>query len=52
MKWAEEAQGELWYHRKKKRSLLKEDIEEDDRFRCMNSMRSVEKQSGLYLLGD
>jgi hypothetical protein len=42
----------LWYHRKKKKSLLKPDIEEDDRFRCMNSMRSVEKQSGLYLLGE
>lgn len=51
-KWLAEAQSELWYHKKKKKSLLKDDIEEDDRFRCMNSMRSVEKQSGLYLLGD
>lgn len=51
-KWAVEAQSELWYHRKKKKSLLKDDIEENDRFRCMNSMRSVEKQSGIYLLGD
>ncbi len=51
-KWVGEAQSELWYHRKKKKSLLKDDIEEDDRFRCMNSMRSVEKQSGLYLLGE
>lgn len=49
-KWVSEAQTELWYHKKKKKSLLKDDIEEDDRFRCMNSMRSVEKQSGLYLL--
>lgn len=51
-KWVAEAQSELWYHKMKKKSLLKDDIEEDDRFRCMNSMRSVEKQSGLYLLGD
>lgn len=51
-KWANEAQSELWYHKKTKKSLLKDDIEEDDRFRCMNSMRSVERQSGLYLLGD
>lgn len=51
-KWVNEAQSELSYHSKKKKSLLKDDIEEDDRFRCMNSMRSVEKQSGLYLLGE
>lgn len=51
-KWSLEARTELWYHRLKKKSLLKNDIEENDRFRCMNSMRSVEKQSGLYLLGD
>lgn len=51
-KWMSEAQSELWYHKKNKKSLLKDDIEEDARFRCMNSMRSVEKQSGLYLLGD
>jgi hypothetical protein len=51
-KWSAEAQGELWYHRNKKKSLLKPDTEEDDRFRCMNSMRSVEKQSGLYLWGE
>lgn len=51
-KWSAETGSELWYHKKKKKSLLKDDIAEDDRFRCMNSMRSVEKQSGLYLLGD
>lgn len=51
-KWSAEAGSELWYHRKNRKSLLKDDIAEDDRFRCMNSMRSVEKQSGLYLLGD
>ena len=50
-KWAVETQEELCYRGKKKKSLLKDDIEEH-RFRCMNSMRSVEKQSGLYLLGD
>ena len=49
-KWYGQTQGELWYHRSKKRSLLKPDIDEDDRFRCMNSMRSVEKQSGIYLI--
>lgn len=46
-KWAIEANGELYYKGKNKKSLLKPDIEEDDRFRCMNSMRSVEKQSGM-----
>lgn len=51
-KWMDETTGELWYHKLKKKSLLKPDTEENDRFRCMNSMRSVEKQSGLYLLGD
>ena len=50
--WSEATHGELWYRKKKHPSLLKDDIDEDDRFRCMNSMRSVEKQSGLYLLGD
>ena len=51
-KWEMEAQSELWYHKLKKKSLLQPDIEEDSRFRCMNSMRSVEKQSGIYILGD
>lgn len=51
-KWAIEANGELYYKGKNKKSLLKPDIEEDDRFRCMNSMRSVEKQSGIYLMGE
>lgn len=48
--WDEEAHGELYYRKKGKHSLLKEDIEEDERFRTMNSMRSVEKESGVYLI--
>ncbi|MCR4649584.1 MAG: hypothetical protein K5776_10960, partial [Lachnospiraceae bacterium] len=49
--WYEKAQsGELWYRRKNKPSLLQTDIDED-RFRIMNSMRTVEKESGIYLLG-
>ena len=51
-KWMTEATGELWYKKFKKKSLLQPDTEEENRFRCMNSMRSVEKQSGLYLLGE
>lgn len=51
-KWMTEATGELWYKKLKKKSLLQPDTEEENRFRCMNSMRSVEKQSGLYLLGE
>ena len=51
-KWMAQAQGDLWYHKQNKNSLLQPDTEEDNRFRCMNSMRSVERQSGLYLLGD
>lgn len=51
-KWAAEANGELYYKGKNKKSLLKPDDEEDERFRCMNSMRSVEKQSGIYLMGE
>ena len=35
---------------KNEKKLLKADIE-NDRFRTMNSMRSVDGQSGIYLLG-
>ena len=40
--------GDLWYRKKGKQSLLKPDTEED-RFRIMNSMRSVECSAGIYL---
>lgn len=43
--------GELWYRKKGKPSLLVSDTTED-RFRIMNSMRSVENESGIYLLGE
>lgn len=49
LKWQDQAVGELYYRKKNKKSLLKPDVNEDDRFRVMNSMRSVEKQSGIYL---
>lgn len=42
--------GELWYRKKGKASLLQPDTDED-RFRIMNSMRSVESSAGIYLLG-
>lgn len=42
--------GELWYRKKGKASLLQPDTEED-RFRIMNSMRSVESSAGIYLRG-
>ena len=49
--WYEMAQGgELWYRKKGKKSLLRMDTDED-RFRIMNSMRTVERESGVYLLG-
>jgi len=35
---------------KNEKSLLKGDTE-DDRFRTMNSMRNVDGQAGIYLLG-
>lgn len=52
MQWIIEArQGNLDYKNYKgKNELLKPDTM-DDRFRTMNSMRSVEEQSGIYLLG-
>lgn len=39
------------YNNKKVRSLLQSDTS-DSRFRTMNSMRSVDKEAGVYLLGD
>jgi len=53
--WYEAAlstQSDLWYRNKKKPSLLKPDIDEYSRFRIMNSMRSVEAESGIYLIGE
>ena len=51
--WEEQAAGvgELWYRKINKTSLLRPDTEENSRFRIMNSMRSVEASSGIYLLG-
>lgn len=40
--------GELWYRKKGKNSLLQPDTDEG-RFRIMNSMRSVESSSGIYI---
>ena len=50
--WEEQATmvDELWYKKNKRTSLLRPDTE-DSRFRIMNSMRSVEASSGIYLLG-
>ena len=49
-KWQDKAEtGSLWYRKKGKPSLLQPDTA-DDRFRIMNSMRSVEKESGVYLV--
>ena len=49
-KWQDKAvTGSLWYRKKGKPSLLQPDTT-DDRFRIMNSMRSVEKESGVYLV--
>lgn len=51
--WEDRAVGELDYYNyeksQEKKKLLRQDIEED-RFRTMNSMRSVEGQAGIYLL--
>ena len=38
------------YYKKNGNGLLKDDTDIEDRFRAMNSMRSVEEQSGIYLL--
>jgi len=47
--WDDQAVGTLSYKWGEK-NLLKKDTE-DDRFRTMNSMRNVDGQSGVYLLG-
>ncbi len=49
--WEDKSGGELYYKKKNKNELLMPDTDEDSRFRTMNSMRSVEQQSGIYLLG-
>ena len=50
--WDERAVGNLVYKSwKNEKELLKVDISEDP-FRTMNSMRSVDGQSGIYLLGE
>ena len=48
-RWDDQAVGTLSYKWGEK-NLLKKDTEED-RFRTMNSMRNVDGQSGVYLLG-
>lgn len=49
--WNVAATGTLVYRSfKNEKRLLKGDIE-NDRFRTMNSMRSVDAQAGIYLLG-
>lgn len=51
--WQDKAlSGTLWYRKKGKRSLLQPDTEENSRFRIMNSMRSVETESGIWLMGE
>jgi len=49
--WQDKTGGELYYRKRNKNELLKQDTDETERFRIMNSMRSVEQQSGIYLLG-
>ena len=44
------AMPELWYRKSNKPSLFHPDTDEDSRFRIMNSMRSVEASSGIYIL--
>lgn len=49
--WDIAATGSLVYRSfKTEKKLLKGDTE-NDRFRTMNSMRSVDAQAGIYLLG-
>jgi hypothetical protein len=49
--WDIAATGSLVYKsRKNEKKLLKSDTE-NDRFRTMNSMRNVDGQAGIYLLG-
>ncbi len=51
--WYDKAQtGELWYRKRNKPSLLQPDTDEGSRFRIMNSMRTVERESGIFFLGD
>lgn len=50
--WDMAATGSLVYKsRNNEKQLLKGDTENDHRFRTMNSMRNVDGQSGIYLLG-
>lgn len=49
--WEDKTGGELYYKKKNRNELLMPDTDETSRFRTMNSMRSVEQQSGIYLLG-
>lgn len=50
--WDMAATGSLVYKsRNREKKLLKGDTEINDRFRTMNSMRNVDGQSGIYLLG-
>lgn len=52
-KWQDQAMtGVLWYRKKGKPSLMQPDTDEDSRFRIMNSMRSVEPESGIWLMGE
>ena len=49
--WSEETDGNLVYKSSTgKRALLKNDVD-GERFSVMNSMRSVDGQAGIYLLG-
>lgn len=50
--WFDQTSGGLYYRKRNGKSLLKADTEENNRFRTMNSMRSVENQSGIWLMGD
>ena len=52
-KWQEQAMtGNLWYRKNGKPQLMRPDTDEDSRFRIMNSMRSVEQESGIWLKGE
>lgn len=50
--WQKKAGGDLVYRsfKSNENKLLKSDVE-NDRFRMMNSMRNVDAQAGIYLLG-
>lgn len=49
--WDVAATGSLVYRSFKNEKMLLKGDTEDDRFRTMNSMRSVDAQAGIYLLG-